>query len=92
MVGASGSRSSNEVILVLAGKFLEGFALRFGDEEGRKDTSEHEEGEDLKDMRNERILASSVLEFEGDDLWKEIGKGEMSLTFWELKIQPRRRT
>ena len=49
-------------------------------------------GEDLKDVRNERILASSVLEFEGDDLWREIEKGEMSLKFWELKIQPRLRT
>ena len=38
-------------------------------------------GEDLKAVRNERILASSVLEFEGDDLWREIGKGEMSLKF-----------
>lgn len=34
----------------LTGQFLEGLALRLGDEEGGDDTAEHEEGEDLHDV------------------------------------------
>lgn len=68
MVGAGGSRGGNKVVLVLAGKFFEGFALRLGNKEGREDTSEHEEGEDFEDMGHKRVLTTLVLELEGDDL------------------------
>jgi hypothetical protein len=56
--------------LVLPGEFFERLALGFGDEEGREDSREHEEGEDLQNMGHELGFTTLVLELEGDDLRK----------------------
>jgi len=59
---------SNEAFLVLLGKVLEGEALGLGEEEGREDTSQHEEGEDLENVLEESVLAANVDETREADL------------------------
>lgn len=40
--------TTDEAFLVLSGELFERLALRFGDQEGREDTRQHEQSEDLK--------------------------------------------
>ena len=57
----SGGLGLNEVILVLARQFFERFALRLGDEQGREDSRQHEQREDLQDPWDERVFPSTIL-------------------------------
>ena len=59
---------TDEVVLVLTGEFLERLVLGLGEKEGREDTREHEQGEDLEDVVDPSALASAVLELESHDL------------------------
>ncbi len=59
---------ADEVVLVLVREVLEGEALGLGKKEGRPDTGEHEEGEELEDVVDPGVGAANVLEAREADL------------------------
>jgi len=50
----------HEAILVLVRQLLKTLALGFREQQSREDTSEHEEGENLQNVREEFICATNV--------------------------------
>lgn len=84
----SGRLGLNEVILVLARQFFERFALRLGDEQGREDSRQHEQCEDLKHVGHERIFASAVLCRRKEDENKQMKKRKTwSMSFRSGMVQ-----
>lgn len=54
--------------VVLVGELLKGLTLGLGDEEGNKETDEHEEGKDLEQLGDEGVGTTTVLELGETDL------------------------
>jgi hypothetical protein len=57
--------------LVFIREFFQCLALGLGQEQGRGDTGEHEEGEDLEDVLDKRVGAADVLQACEPDLGKD---------------------
>jgi hypothetical protein len=67
VAGGSGVGGLEEVVLVFPGELLERLALGFGSRPDRDDEAkEHEQGEDLDDVRDPVVRAAAVLPVGGE--------------------------
>jgi len=77
--GSLGHLTTNEVVLVLSGELFQRLALGLRDQEGREDTGQHEESEDLENVADESVGATNVTKRGepdlGDDSTKFAGSG-----------------
>lgn len=58
----------DKLVLLLVGKLFQSLSFCLRNKQGREDTCEHEQGENLEDVVDKGVLSSVVLELEGKDL------------------------
>lgn len=66
--------TANEVRLVFSGEFFESLVLGLGNQEGREDTRQHEESENLENVLDEFVCTTDITELSETDLSNDSSK------------------